>query len=147
MYMPSPVASPDDLLEPKPLDLSSKSLSSESTVRWMTPDARCDHHVLGHSAVLSHEALLLSNLASSFEKSESPAAESGSTDDGSIGGLSRIRSLTSRSFLKHLSGGIGDTTGLTAGPGAAGSLSTEDLIARVLEAKASGRYVARSIIS
>lgn len=143
LYIPSPAASPDDPLDVKPLDLSSKSLSTEATVSWMTPDARCGHHTIGHRATLAHEAMLINNLnAAGFNKSESPAAESGSTDDGSIVGLSKLSGLGSGSLLKQLGTGLGERSGLTAVP-----LSTEDLIARVLEAKASGRWVSLTILT
>ena len=126
-YISSPEPSPDELLDQKPLDLSSKSPPSESSFGWFHPD----------SIDAKNKESLLTKITSSLQKPDSPPV-SGSrspSDEGVRGGFP----MGASSFLKQLSPSARRPQGLPGGLGSPGSLSTEDLIARVLEAKASGR--------
>ena len=123
-YIPSPDPSPDDILDQKPLDLSSKSPQPETPLSWLSSEAREKETLLNSVAKMS----------ATFQKPVSPISNSG--EEGGVLGFSRT--FTGSSILKQLSSGRRSVFE-AAGLGSPGPLSNEDLIARVLEAKTSGR--------
>ncbi|XP_018016305.2 uncharacterized protein LOC108673042 [Hyalella azteca] len=108
LYSPSPAVSPDEPLDIKPLDLSSKASGSpDSPMVWPLDAARPSHPPTAKPSVLGAVGCLTYD------------------GDADSGGRAVLRSL--------------GASGPAATPPLPEPLSTEDLITRVLEAKASGR--------